>query len=138
MGSGVGSAASDELHALLWTGTANSAVDLNPTGFAVSTAYGTNGVHQVGFADAEAMLWTGTADSAIDLNSLLPFTSNGSTAYTIDAQGNIWGIANDLQGNLHAVEWSPVPEPAGWALVAVGALGCLVFQRRFSHSFGLC
>jgi hypothetical protein len=102
-------------------------------GFQVSTAYSTNGINQVGFATGNgigghAILWSGTADSAIDLNSLLPFQSGSSTAYTIDAQGNIWGIANDMQGNLHAVEWSPVPEPATCALFAAGALGLLAVR----------
>jgi PEP-CTERM motif len=35
-------------HALLWTGTAASAVDLNPNGFTASEAFGTNGTQQVG------------------------------------------------------------------------------------------
>ena len=113
-----GSATGGQDHAFLWTGTAASAIDLHPTNlteFVASIAYGTNGVHQVGYAagnnGSHAILWSGTADSAVDLNSLLPFASSDSTAYSIDAQGNIFGIANGA-GGLHAVEWSPVPEPA--------------------------
>jgi hypothetical protein len=135
VGSGVGSAASDELHALLWNSTANSAVDLHPTGFVTSTALATNGIHQVGFADRDAMLWSGTADSAIDLNPMLPFTSQVSTAYTIDAKGNVYGIANDDLGNLHAVEWSPVPEPTSIVIALMGSI--LTFpmrHRRKAHS----
>ena len=62
-------------HALVWT--PNGAVDLHPTRlarFVASTAYGTNGVQQVGEASTSptygyhAMLWSGTADSAVDLS----------------------------------------------------------------------
>jgi YD repeat-containing protein len=67
------------------------------------------------------LLWRGTADSAVDLNALLPPTLSGSIAYTIDAQGNIWGTAYDSAGNIHAVEWSPVPEPATFILAVAGA-----------------
>jgi hypothetical protein len=107
-------------HAMLWSGTANSAVDLNPAGSVVgSIAYGTNGIHQVGVSDFGATLWSGTAASAINLNALLPFISQTSDAHSIDAQGNIFGVAFD--GNdLHAVEWSPLPEPAAWASFALG------------------
>src|SRR5689334_11896586 len=35
-------------YATLWTGTAASAVNLNPTGVLASTLSGTDGIHQVG------------------------------------------------------------------------------------------
>ena len=62
----------NQVHALLWTGTAASAVDLNPSGFGYSHAVGTDGVQQVGYGDdvhgqSHALLWTGTAQSAVDL-----------------------------------------------------------------------
>ena len=125
-GSGIGG----KNHALLWTGTAASAVDLQPTsftGFDSSIALGTNGLAQVGYVynsaafTPHAVLWTGSAASAIDLAALLPFTATSSFAYTIDAQGNAWGTATDATGVIHAVEWSPVPEPASVALATAGA-----------------
>jgi len=62
-------------HAILWTGTVASAVDLNPDGYEASCAYGIGGGQQVGYAYGEATdgfnhaaLWTGTAASYIDLS----------------------------------------------------------------------
>ena len=139
VGDGMGSGTGDVLHALLWNGTANSAVDLHPTqfaGFDTSHANGTNGVHQVGYVansisgNQDAVLWTGTAASAIDLAQLLPFTSTYSAAYTIDSQGNIWGTATDSAGAIHAVEWSPVPEPAAFALFTAGAGAAWISSGR--------
>ena len=61
-------------YALLWSGTAASAVNLNPAGFSSSHGMDLSGPHQVGFAGdndlnmQHAILWSGTAASAIDLN----------------------------------------------------------------------
>jgi hypothetical protein len=129
VGSAGGAVTGGQDHAMLWNGTANSAVDLNPGGSVTSIAYATNGVHQVGGSDFGATLWSGTAASAVDLNSLLPFASDSSTAYTIDPQGNVFGIADGPDG-LHAVEWSPVPEPAAAVLFVAGAIGIIVICRR--------
>jgi hypothetical protein len=52
-----------------------------------------------------ARLWKGTADSAVDLHDLLPPGFTNSTAYSIDAAGNIYGLASDSNGVSHAVEW---------------------------------
>jgi hypothetical protein len=123
-------------HALLWSGTAASAVDLNPSGFYSSDAKATNGQLEVGTGQASstsdgiAMLWSGTAASAVNLQTLLPASNTwtDSEADSIDAQGNIFGIATGMvDGNAEpfAVEWSPVPEPSTFAL-AVLAFGLLV------------
>ena len=65
-------------HALLWSGSADSAVDLHPTnipGMTDSSAAATDGLQQVGEAwnsatpsQPHALLWNGSADSAVDLN----------------------------------------------------------------------
>src|ERR1035437_5025090 len=62
-------------HALLWSGTASSAVDLNPSGFTSSQANGNSGTQQVGNGSGSAtgnnnhaLLWSGTAGSVVDLN----------------------------------------------------------------------
>ena len=76
-------ATSQEYHALLWTGTAASYQDLNPSGFLQSAAAATNGTQQTGYGyttvgDVQhALLWSGTAASAIDFRVLtkLPSTA---------------------------------------------------------------
>jgi hypothetical protein len=132
-------------HAAVWSGTADSAVDLHPTQFTEfneSIAYSTNGLEQVGVADfrtagdldrpgvvtiSHAMLWDGTAASAVDLQLSLPSSFVSSTAYSIDAAGDVFGIATDTSGVMHAIEWTPqVPEPSGLALFALGAAGVLL------------
>src|SRR4051812_12467532 len=65
-------------HAVLWTGSAGSAVDLHPAnspGIVSSDALATDGRQQVGwggpYSDSvagHAFVWSGTANSAVDLN----------------------------------------------------------------------
>jgi hypothetical protein len=122
-------------HALLWSGTADSALDLNPDGISESEAFGVFGGLQVGEGDGSAMLWFGSPDSAVDLQLLLPADGawTGSVAYSIDGSGNIYGTANgtldDVTGT-YAVEWSPVPEPASLSLLVVAAPALLARRRR--------
>jgi hypothetical protein len=125
--------------ALLWTGTAASVINLNPTnlsGFGGATAYGTNGVHQVGYgfymADntARAMLWTGSPDSAVNLHALLPPGFKSSIAYSIDANGMAYGLAVDAANKTHAVKWAPVPEPASLVAASVCAWGIALRRPR--------
>lgn len=99
-------------HAALWTGSADSEVDLQPADAINSIALATNGEVQVGHSFGgqplaqHAMLWKGTAESALDLHDFLPAGFTDSAAHSIDAAGNIYGIAsNDSDGTVHAVEW---------------------------------
>ncbi len=64
----------------------------------------------------------------MDLNALLPFTASESYADSIDTQGNIFGTAIDAQGQTHAVEWTPIPEPGTLSLIAAATL--LIARRR--------
>ena len=63
-------------HALLWSGTAASAIDLTPIGYDISDAMAISGNQQVGYGWGpaagpgnyeHALLWSGTAASAVDL-----------------------------------------------------------------------
>ena len=61
-------------HALLWTGTADSYVDLHPTGFEFSNASDVFENTQVGagydpLTGGHALLWNGTAESVVDLHA---------------------------------------------------------------------
>jgi hypothetical protein len=137
VGSGSGSGTGGKEHALLWHGSAASAVDLNPTLLSdidSSTARGTNGTVEVGSGhialtdSTTALLWDGTADSAIDLGALLPSNFGYSDAYSVDPDGTVWGIATDTDGAIHAIEWSPVPEPSMFTAAAIGILSLSVCQ----------
>jgi len=120
-------------HALLWTGTAGSAVDLNPLAFSSSASNGVAGGQQVGlastgigiwgvgrlgieFGTTRAIVWTGSAASAVNLHNFLPAYFNGSTAQAIDDAGNIAGAAVHLSPSRYgfpqvgwsAILWTPV------------------------------
>ena len=136
-GQQVGVLANGSSHAMVWNGTAASAVDLNPTnltGFTTSYAYGTNGIQQVGTGSGiatggdshqHALLWSDTSNSAIDLGALLPSSIVSSEAYSIDATGNVFGIATDSSGVYYATEWSAVPEPSATVMLAIAAVAFL-------------
>jgi hypothetical protein len=95
-------------HALLWSGTAESCIDLNPSGFGNSYAYGVSGSQQVGGGRGDAtgdwdhaLLWSGTAGSYVDLNPT-GFTWSVATGVSDGHQvgyggGWLWG---------HALLWS--------------------------------
>ena len=129
-------------HAILWKGTGDSAVDLNPTNLGNvydSFAQATNGIRQVGYGSGDAtggfgnnhaFVWNGTADSAIDLHQFLSADFNTSLAYSINAQGNVFGLAYDLQGRKHAIEWVPVPEPSSLMLLMIASAVWCLRRRR--------
>ncbi len=99
-------------HAVLWTGTAASAVDLNPAGFGGSEASSTNGVQQGGWAyDAvgiseHAALWSGTAASFVDLH---PAGFNDSRVNALTAANQVgegWVGPLGMPGSVrHALVW---------------------------------
>jgi len=123
-------------HAMMWSGTPNSFIDLHPTdltGFSGSEALATNGGQQVGYIDGpgftRAVIWQGTAGSAVDLEDSLPAGLSHSIAYSIDANGNVFGTANTANGQVYVVEWAATPEPSG-ALLLVAAGGATLLWRR--------
>ncbi|MEY2430110.1 MAG: hypothetical protein QOJ40_2995, partial [Verrucomicrobiota bacterium] len=116
VGAGYGSASGGYYHALLWSGTAGSAVDLHPSGFDNSYALGISGSQQVGYGYTSgviqhALLWSGTAESVVDLGSFLSSDYADSIAQGIDADGNVIGYATYIAtGTPHAILWRVVPE----------------------------
>lgn len=142
-------------HAMIWSGTAASATDLNPTnltGITDSEAFDIRGGEEVGIGEGtgtdnqlNAILWLGTADSAVDLQALLPSTDEwtNSYAYTIDGSGNIYGVATgtvDGVAGTYAVGWTSVPEPTSLSLllIATPALLGLRGKRPKKGTGGRC
>ena len=94
-------------HALLWSGTPASAVDLHPAGFANSQAASVSGSRQlgIGFVAAtnqyHALLWQGTATSFVDLH---PAGFTNSFGYNVS--GNIQVGFGTAPGSVeHALLW---------------------------------
>jgi hypothetical protein len=97
-------------HASLWSGAAASWVDLHPTGYANSYAYGVSDGQQVGFANGagtdHAGLWNGSAASWVNLN---PSGAPGSFAIGVSGGQQVGSAAvNDGSGvfRYHASLWS--------------------------------
>ncbi|MFQ5491602.1 MAG: kelch repeat-containing protein [Phycisphaerae bacterium] len=68
-------------HAVNWTGTSASYVDLHPTGYATSMISGAGDGQAVGTADSNAGLWVNTADAFVDLNPAGAASSSAVTAH---------------------------------------------------------
>lgn len=130
-----------KMHALLWTGSADSVVDLTPhqLGVTDAAAQGTNGLEQAGvgwiggYGNIEhAFVWSGTADSAVDLHAVLPSDFVASDAYSVDANGDVFGVAYDSTSHWHAIEWIPatVPEPSSIAILSLLSAPALRRRRK--------
>ncbi|MBP7934264.1 MAG: hypothetical protein KA354_06405 [Phycisphaerae bacterium] len=96
-----------QCHALLWTGSAASVVDLNPAGFTASAAHGVGGGQQVGYGTRtdgtqHALLWTGSAASVVDLH---PAGFTSSLAFGV-CGGQQVGYGFDADGTQHALLWA--------------------------------
>lgn len=133
-------------HALVWSGNAQSAVELNPAGYLDSQATATNGVQQIGYAGQGALpnngehafVWSGTAASAIDLGAVLPAGWMSSQATSLDSAGDVFGFATDPSGTEHAVEWIVVvPEPLGTAAPLFIAATFLMRRRQMRRAVAL-
>ena len=121
--------------------TAALAVNLYPPGIEQSEffAVSTNGTQQVGYGIVDptqglnhAMVWSGTAASMADLQLLLPQsgTWNFSWAFSIDANGIIYGAANGTYDGItgtFATEWTPLPEPS---MISFFAIAGISLSRR--------
>jgi hypothetical protein len=103
-------------HASLWSGTAQSWIDLHPPGEMESVGYGAAGGYQVGYVRVNsgvthAAVWRGTAASWFDLHDVLPAGTNQSEAYGVATDGvqiYVVGFAvGEFTGHQnHAVLWS--------------------------------
>lgn len=105
----IGEPYSHRIHALLWNGTADSYVDLNPSGFFSSRATGTNGAQQSGWGNLEAtssvshaLLWSGSAAGAVDLH---PSGFTSSMAFGIGGTQQV-GSGSLANNSSHALLWN--------------------------------
>ena len=146
-------------HAMRWSGTAASAVDLNPVGYDASEATCTSGTVQGGWAyialgttHQHAMLWSGDAASAIDLHPTGYTDSKVTSINGVEQVGEGWvgGAAGAFGAVRHALLWtgsaSSVVDlnqylPAGYAnAVATGVDGSgniVGYAYNGAHPYGL-
>jgi hypothetical protein len=109
VGSGDGSSTGGYNHAILWNGTAGSAIDLHPAGVINSGANGVSGDRQVGWGSGigvelnrHALVWSGTAESVVDLH---PFEFGDSEAHGISGTSQVgWGRIS-AASPFHALLW---------------------------------
>ncbi len=91
-------------HAVLWSGSAASRVDLNPPGVFFSTAYAVSGGRQVGLTNSgvnHAALWSGTAASRVDLH---PAGASFSECNAIGGAQQVGRVY--INGASHAALWT--------------------------------
>jgi hypothetical protein len=107
-------------HAVLWNGTSESVVDLNPGSSVGGHAYAVSGANQVGDAGGHATLWSGTAASAVDLN---PYGFQGSSARGVSGNSEVgWAYGQNIGGANHAMLWHGT-DAGGIDLNPLGFLG---------------
>jgi hypothetical protein len=96
-------------HALLWSGTAESTIDLHPAGYQMSEAFGVSKGQQVGWGMNSsgywrALLWTGSSGSVVDLT---PPGFGHSSATGVAAGRQVGGGMIAGGGGLtHALLWN--------------------------------
>ena len=99
--------------AALWTGTAESFVDLTPPGYSQTVASGVAGGQQVGSGgfngNGHALLWFGSPNGYIDLNPG-PNDQWGSHAAATNGIQQVGIAARSGQFSRHAFRWSGSPE----------------------------
>lgn len=92
----------------VWSGSAESWVDLSPTGSVQSLANATDGVHQVGYAGwagggVRASLWSGSPGSWVDLN---PAGADESFAFGVSGIHQVGEAHIHSEASRHASLWS--------------------------------
>lgn len=95
--------------AVLWSGTAESAVNLNPFDAATSQANAVAGGQQVGYGytPKRALLWKGSAESVVDLhpNGYTASEANATNGFKQAGYGYIFDPVT-LVSHSHALVWS--------------------------------
>jgi len=113
VGYGSGPSTGGNSHAILWSGTAESLIDLNPDGYDGSVIYGVGGGQQVGvgfdLGTNLAILWPApTAGSAVNLT---PAGIDFAAAYGTDGTTQAGSGRGSLTlGSGHALAWTGTAE----------------------------
>jgi hypothetical protein len=114
-----------DVHALLWSGSAASAVDLHPHGFRYTEAHGVSAGYQVGVgwgpatstpdfpggAD-HALLWNGSAASVVDLHPSSGFFESAAIDVWHGQQVGFGPVGAGPLGPSHALLWAGSSESA--------------------------
>jgi hypothetical protein len=90
------------MQALVWRGSASSAVPLS-TPAMNSLIYGSNDLQQVGVTSGHASLWSGTAASFVDLH---PLGSSSSEAHAVSANHQFGWATDPTSSQPSAAMWS--------------------------------
>jgi hypothetical protein len=95
--------------AVLWSGAADSAVNLNPPDASTSQANGVYGGQQVGYGyvPSRALLWKGSADTKVELHPAGYDSSEASATNGVQQAGS--GVVVDASAGVthrHALLWS--------------------------------
>lgn len=95
-------------YAMVWSGTANSAVNLNPVGSIESQAKAVFGGQQVGYGFAHhALMWTGSAASFVDLHPVGYVISEANATNSVQQAGSgMVSISSSVAANSHALVWT--------------------------------
>ena len=130
-------------HAMIWFGSAASATDIHPASFVNSRAFAVSAAAIVGVAsgsnpfDLHAVAWLGPDREFVDLSAVLGSNYIESWAVGLNDAGNIYGFARYVPTNkVHAVEWSPVPEPNSTLLLALGAVAAMARRKASTTKNG--
>ncbi len=111
---GFGLSLTNNLHALIWAGSAQSVIDIQPTlgSYTDSRAFAVRGIRAGGYATDEAtqyphaMLWTAlNGDSAVDLHPA-GFLDSQITALNNSTEVGYGRVVGDHTGNTHALLWT--------------------------------
>lgn len=94
--------------AVLWSGSADSAISLNPPNSATSVAYAIAGGQQVGYAYSvhHAALWKGSAASFVDLHPAGYEISEARATNGVQQVGFGWAASPAQFNREHALVWS--------------------------------
>jgi hypothetical protein len=94
--------------AVVWSGSADSAVNLNPPDSSTSQAYGVYGGQQVGYGyvPSRALLWTGSAESKVELHPEGYESSVANATNGVQQVGSGFVGASTGAAHSHALVWS--------------------------------